>query len=149
MILVSNLFYNLFFSYKTIKIVVKLKNKLYVCAMEELTKTEERIMQVFWQLGTAFIKDIIEHIDEDPKPPYNTISSVVRILEKKSYLGHKAYGKTYEYFPIITKSTYAKQSFKKILNNYFDSSTSSLLSFLVKEEQLSEEEIDALRKIIG
>ncbi len=116
--------------------------------MEELTRTEERIMQTFWQLGTAFVKDIIENIDEDPKPPYNTISSVVRILEKKGYLGYKAYGKTHEYFPIITKGEYAKQSFKKVLNNYFDNSATSLMSFLVKEEQLSEEELEALRKII-
>ena len=117
--------------------------------MEELTRTEERIMQIFWQLETAFVKDIIENMDEDPKPPYNTISSVVRILEKKGYLGYKAYGKTYEYFPIITKGEYAKQSFQKILNNYFDNSATSLMSFLVKEEQLSEEELVALRKIIG
>jgi BlaI family transcriptional regulator, penicillinase repressor len=117
--------------------------------MEELTRTEERIMQTLWQLGTAFVKDIIEHIDEEPRPPYNTISSVVRILEKKKYVGYKAYGKTYEYFPIITKADYAKQSFQKILSGYFDNSATSLLSFLVKEEQLSEEELAALRKIIG
>lgn len=117
--------------------------------MEDLTRTEERIMHAFWQLGTAFVKDIIEHIDEDPKPPYNTISSVVRILGKKGYLGYKAYGKTYEYFPIITKEEYAKQSFRKVLNNYFDNSATNLMSFLVKEEQLSAEELEALRKIIG
>lgn len=116
--------------------------------MEELTRTEERIMQTLWQLNIAFVKDIIEYIDEDPKPPYNTISSVVRILEKKGYIGYKAYGKTYEYFPIITKEEYAKQSFKKVLNNYFDNSAMNLMSFLVKEEQLSEEELEALRKII-
>jgi BlaI family transcriptional regulator, penicillinase repressor len=117
--------------------------------MEELTRTEERIMQTLWQLNIAFVKDIIEHIDEDPKPPYNTISSVVRILEKKRYVGYKAYGKTYEYFPIITKEEYAKHSFRKVLNNYFDNSATNLMSFLVKEEQLSEEELEALRKIIG
>ncbi len=117
--------------------------------MEELTRTEERIMQVFWQLQLAFVRDVIEHLDEEPKPPYNTISSVVRILEKKGYLGFKAYGKTYQYFPIITKEDYAKTSFKKVLNNYFDNSAMSLMSFLVKEEQLSEVELAELRKIIG
>jgi BlaI family transcriptional regulator, penicillinase repressor len=117
--------------------------------MEELTKTEERIMQIFWQLELAFVKDVIEHLDEDPKPPYNTISSVVRILEKKGYLGFKAYGKTYQYFPIIKKEDYAKTTFKKVLSNYFDNSATSLMSFLVKEEQLSEEEMTELRRIIN
>ena len=117
--------------------------------MEELTKTEERIMQVFWNLQLAFVKDIIEHIDEDPKPPYNTVSSVVRILEKKGYLGYKAYGKTYQYFPIVAKEDYAKTTFKKVLNNYFDNSAMSLMSFLVKEEQLSEEELAELKRIIN
>jgi BlaI family transcriptional regulator, penicillinase repressor len=117
--------------------------------MEELTKTEERIMQVFWQLQLAFVKDIIEHLDDDPKPPYNTVSSVVRILEKKGYLGYKAYGKTYQYFPIVSKDDYAKTTFKKVLSNYFDNSATSLMSFLVKQEQLSEEEMEQLRKIIN
>ncbi|MEA5260086.1 BlaI/MecI/CopY family transcriptional regulator [Arcicella aquatica] len=116
--------------------------------MEELTKTEEKIMQALWELKSAFVKDIIEKMDEDPKPPYNTISSVVRILEKKGYVGYKAYGKTYEYFPIIAKAEYAKKTFKKILNNYFDNSASSLLSFLVKEESISSEELDVLKSII-
>ena len=66
--------------------------------MEELTKAEERIMQLFWKLKKAFVKDVIEQISDDPKPPYNTISSVVRILVTKGYLNYKAYGKTYEYF---------------------------------------------------
>ncbi len=116
--------------------------------MEELTKTEEKIMQALWELKSAFVKDIIEKMDEEPKPPYNTISSVVRILEKKGYVGYKAYGKTYEYFLIIAKAEYAKKTFKKILNNYFDNSASSLLSFLVKEESISSEELDVLKSII-
>lgn len=106
-------------------------------------------MQVFWQLQLAFVKDIIEHLDDDPKPPYNTVSSVVRILEKKGYLGYKAYGKTYQYFPIVSKDDYAKTTFKKVLSNYFDNSATSLMSFLVKQEQLSEEEMEQLRKIIN
>ncbi len=116
--------------------------------MEELTKTEEKIMQALWQLKSAFVKDIIEKMDEEPKPPYNTISSVVRILEKKGFVGYKAYGKTYEYFPIISKEDYAKKTFKKVLSNYFDNSASSLLSFLVKEEKISLAELDALKNII-
>ena len=116
--------------------------------MEELTKTEERIMQIFWDLKSAFVKDIIDKLPDEPKPPYNTISSVVRILEKKGYIGFKAYGKTYEYFPIISKAAYGKHSFKKLLANYFDGSAQSLLSFMVKEETLSEKDIEEIQKII-
>ena len=82
--------------------------------MENLTPTEERIMQVIWKLDRAFVKDIIELMPE-PKPPYNTVSSVVRLLEKKEFLGHKAYGKTYEYFPIISIEEYSKRTFKTLL----------------------------------
>lgn len=116
--------------------------------MEELTKTEERVMQIIWDLGKCFVKDIIEAIDENPKPPYNTISSVVRILESKGYVAFKAYGKTYEYFPIIKKEDYRKLSFKKIFTSYFDNSLENLLSFMVKEENLSLEEIENLKKLI-
>ena len=116
--------------------------------MEELTKTEERIMQVFWKLKKAFVKDIIEQLPDDPKPPYNTISSVVRILEKKGYLAYRAYGKTHEYYPIISKVAYRKMYTKKLLTGYFDDSPVSLLSFIVKEEKLSEEEIKKLKQLI-
>ena len=116
--------------------------------IEELTKAEERIMQVFWKLKKAFVKDVIEELPDDPKPPYNTISSVVRILEKKGYLGYKAYGKTYEYFPAISKAEYRKMYIKKLLSGYFDNSPASLLSFIVKEENLSEEEIEKLKAMI-
>ena len=116
--------------------------------MEELTKAEEKIMQIFWKLKKAFVKDIIEQIPEEPRPPYNTISSIVRIMAKKGYLKYKAYGKTYEYYPAISKSEYRKIQFKKVISGYFDNSPSSLLSFLVKEEKLSKEEIEKLKEII-
>lgn len=116
--------------------------------MEELTKAEERIMQVFWKLKKAFVKDVIEELPDDPKPPYNTISSVVRVLEKKGYLGHTAYGKTHQYHPVVSKAAYRKMYMKKLLSGYFDNSPASLLSFMVKEENLSEEEIQKLKDII-
>lgn len=116
--------------------------------MEELTKAEERIMQMFWKLKKAFVKDVIEQLDEDPKPPYNTISSIVRILEKKGYLGYKAYGKTYEYFPLISKSDYRKVYFKKLVSGYFDNSVESLLSFMMKEQNLSDDELKKIKEII-
>jgi len=117
--------------------------------MEELTKTEERIMQVLWKLQNAFVKDIIDELEEEPKPPYNTISSIVRLLEKKGYVSYKAYGKTYEYFPAITKEDYTKTTFSKLFAGYFDNSPSSLLSFMVKEEKLSEKDIEELKALIN
>jgi len=116
--------------------------------MEELTKTEERIMQLFWKLKKAFVKDIIAHIPEDPKPPYNTVSSVVRILVSKGFLSYKAYGKTYKYFPVITKAEYRKMKMKIILSGYFGDSPVSLVSFIVQEESLTREEIEELKSII-
>ena len=105
--------------------------------MEELTKTEERVMLVLWKLRQAFVKDVIRHLSDEPKPPYNTISSVVRILERKGYLGFKAYGKTHEYYPLISKAAYRAASLKRILTQYFDNSPADLVSFMVKEEALS------------
>lgn len=117
--------------------------------MEELTKTEERVMQIIWKLKKCFVNDIIDAISDESKPPYNTISSVVRILEKKAYLGYKAYGKTHEYFPLISKSEYRKESLKKMLSGYFDNSAESLFSFMLKEKQLSREEINKIKDIIN
>jgi len=116
--------------------------------MEELTKAEERIMQILWDLKSGFVKDIIEKIPEEPKPPYNTISSVVRILTKKGYLKYKAYGKTYEYYPAISKSKYRKIQLKKVISGYFGNSPASLLSHIVNEEELSPEEIARIKEII-
>lgn len=105
-------------------------------------------MQVFWKLKKAFVKDIIEALPDNPKPPYNTISSVVRILAGKGYLGHKAYGKTYEYFPVISKSEYSKLKIKKVMSGYFGDSPVSLVSHIVQEEKLSKDEIAKLKKLI-
>ncbi len=116
--------------------------------MEELTKVEERIMQQLWKLKKAFVKDIIEELQDDPKPPYNTISSVIRILVNKGYVRYKAYGKTYEYSPSISKAEYRNARLKKIMSNYFGNSPASLVSHIVKEESLSKEEIRQLKKLI-
>lgn len=104
--------------------------------MEKLTKAEEDIMQLFWEHGPNTVSNLISKMDE-PYPPHSTISTFVRILEKKGFVDHKAYGRTYEYFPIIKKSTYSKFSLKKLVGNYFDGSVNSLVSFLIKEDDLS------------
>lgn len=117
--------------------------------MEELTKAEERVMIIFWKLKNAFVKDVIAEIPDDPKPPYNTISSVARILASKGYLKFKAYGKTHEYYPAISQTKYRKLKFKKMLSGYFADSPASLLSFMVNEEKLSPEEIEKMKEIIN
>lgn len=116
--------------------------------MEELTKTEEPVMLALWKLKKAFVKDIIEQMPDEPKPPYNTISSVVRILERKGYVGFKAYGKTYEYFPLISKTAYRAASLKRMLTQYFDNSAADLVSFVVKEEALSPAEVQQLLEML-
>lgn len=117
--------------------------------MEELTRAEERVMLALWKLKKGFVKDILEVLPDKPKPPYNTISSVVRLLEKNKYVGYKAYGKTHEYFPLISKLEYRKLFFKKMVQGYFDNSVENLLSYIVKEEELNDEEISRVRDIIN
>lgn len=116
--------------------------------MDELTKVEERIMLIFWKLKKAFVKDVLAEIQDKPKPPYNTISSVARILASKGYLNYNTYGKTYEYYPAISQADYRKIKVKKILSGYFGDSPASLLSFMVNEDKLSKKEIEKMKEII-
>ncbi|MCP4443326.1 MAG: BlaI/MecI/CopY family transcriptional regulator [Aureispira sp.] len=110
--------------------------------MEKLTKVEEEIMQIIWQLERCTVRDVIDSLNQKPAPPHSTISSVVRILEKKGFLDHKAYGRTYEYFPIISKEEYSKRSVSSLVQNYFGGSVKRLVSFLVKKENLSTQDIN-------
>lgn len=109
--------------------------------METLTKTEEKVMQILWDIKKGFVKDVIEKMQEDPAPPYNTISSLIRLLEKKGFVGHTAYGKTYEYYPVISKAAYRRYTFKQYITSYFEGSPDKVLSFMVKEQSLSPEDI--------
>ncbi len=108
--------------------------------MQRLTKVEEEIMQHIWDLERCTVRDILERMGT-PKPPHSTISSIVRILETKGFLDHKAYGRTYEYFPIILRKDYSKKSVRKLVSDYFDGSPKSLVSFLLKEEKIDLEEL--------
>jgi BlaI family penicillinase repressor len=114
--------------------------------MNRLTKAEEEIMQYIWDMGRCTVSQIIDAISDEPKPPHSSISSIVRILEKKGFVDHKAYGRTYEYFPIVTKESYTGVSLKKLLNDYFEGSAQSLVSFLVKEEKVDKEELMKILK---
>ena len=113
--------------------------------MKRLTKAEEEIMQKFWDHGPNTVSALIEQMNP-PKPPHSSISSIVRILEKKEFVGHKAYGRTYEYFPIIEKESYSKFSLKRLVSNYFEGSMSELVSFLVKEDDISVADLKELTK---
>jgi BlaI family penicillinase repressor len=113
--------------------------------MHSLTKAEEQIMQIIWQKEKCLVKDIIETLG-DPGMPHSTISSVVRILEKKKFVGHKAYGKTHEYFPLIAKEDYSKSGLKQLIGSYFDGSPKQLVSFLINEKQISSKDLDQLIK---
>ena len=111
--------------------------------MKELTKAEELVMQLLWKLEKAFVKDIIEKMSE-PKPAYNTVSTIVRILEKKGFIGHNAYGKTHEYFPLISKKEYTRSFMKNFMRNYFSGSFQEMVSFFVKEDNMSMSDLDEL-----
>ncbi len=113
--------------------------------MKELTKAEDQIMQILWTLEKGFVKDIVEQMP-DPKPAYNTVSTIVRILEKKGFIGYKAYGKTHEYFPLIPKEKYTRFYLNNMMKGYFDGSVQNLVSFFAKENKLNVQDIDELMK---
>lgn len=113
--------------------------------MKELTKAEDQIMQILWKLQKGFVKDIVEEMPE-PKPAYNTVSTIVRILEKKGFVGYKAYGKTHEYFPLIAKEKYTRFYLNNLVKGYFNGSVQNLVSFFAKENKLDVQDIDLLMK---
>jgi predicted transcriptional regulator len=111
--------------------------------MKELTKAEDQVMQILWVLEKGFVKDIVEQMPE-PKPAYNTISTIVRILETKGFIDHKAYGKTHEYFPIISKEKYTKFYLNNLIKGYFNGSFNNLVSFFAKENKLNASDMQKL-----
>jgi predicted transcriptional regulator len=113
--------------------------------LKELTKAEDQVMQILWQIERGVVKDIMEKMP-NPKPAYNTVSTIVRILETKGFVGHKAYGKTHEYFPLVSKDKYSRFYFNNMLRGYFGGSFNNLVSFFANENQLKADEIDALMK---
>jgi BlaI family transcriptional regulator, penicillinase repressor len=115
--------------------------------IRELTRAEEQVMQILWELKKALVHDLLLQFPE-PKPAYNTVSTIIRILEQKGFVGHKAYGRTYEYFPLIGKQEYTKAHFKNLVVNYFGNSYKSLASFFTREENLSIQELEEIRKLM-
>lgn len=108
-----------------------------------LTKAEEQIMQILWELGEGIVKDIRLKFDE-PRPARNTVSTVVRILERKGFVGHKAYGNVHVYYPLVSKQEYSKNQLFGLMEHYFDNSFPALASFFAKESDLTVKDLEDL-----
>jgi predicted transcriptional regulator len=115
--------------------------------MRELTRAEEQVMQVLWKIRKGFVRDILEHFD-DPKPAYNTVSTIVRILQDKGFVAHKAYGRTHEYFPLISKNEYSKAHLNNFVKDYFSDSFGKMVSFFAREKSISVSEMEEIMKIM-
>jgi len=113
--------------------------------MKELTKAEEEIMQILWTLDKAFVKDIIEQMPE-PKPAYNTVSTIVRIMETKGFVSHNAFGKAHQYFPLVGRDEYKSFFLKNFMSGYFGGSFEKLVSFFAKDNNLNVQELDQLMR---
>ena len=115
--------------------------------MYKLTKKEEELMQIFWERGPMFVKDIVPLYDE-PKPHFNTISTMVRTLESKGFLDHEAFGNTYRYYPVISPEEFSKGVLGSVVTRYFENSYSQVVSALIEEEKISIEELkELIRKV--
>lgn len=115
--------------------------------MLTLTKAEERIMQILWKIEKGFINDILEHFPE-PKPPYNSVSTIVRVLVKKEIVSYNVYGKTYEYYPLISKEEYRNSQLNKLTKNYFGNSLKQVVSFFSENKNLDVKEVDEVMKML-
>ena len=114
---------------------------------KQLTKAEEQFMQVLWSLEEASVKEIIEQLPE-PKPAYNTVSTIIRILETKDFVSHKVKGRGYIYYPLIKKTDYTNQSLHKLVNGYFEGSFKSMVSFFVNKNDMDIKELESILKEI-
>lgn len=117
--------------------------------MEKLTKKEEELMVLFWEHGALFVRELVE-LSPEPKPHFNTLSTVVRGLEVKGYLTHKSFGNTHQYYAAVAKEEFKKMSLKNVVSKYFENSYLSAVSALVEEEKISADELrDLLKHIEG
>ncbi|MFT4757898.1 MAG: BlaI family penicillinase repressor [Vicingaceae bacterium] len=113
--------------------------------MQELTKAEEQVMQVLWSKEKAFVKELVAEMAE-PKPAYNTVSTIIRILERKEFVGFTAFGKTHQYFPLVSKEDYKTLISKRLVSKYFEGSFENLVSFFAKKEEIDLNELDEIIK---
>jgi BlaI family transcriptional regulator, penicillinase repressor len=115
--------------------------------IRNLTKAEEELMQILWKMKKGFVKEILEKFD-DPKPAYSTISTIIRILQEKGFVGYKAYGRTYQYFPVITKDEYKKSQLNSLVKDYFSNSYQKMVSFFAREENISVKEMEEIMELL-
>jgi predicted transcriptional regulator len=113
--------------------------------MKTLTKAEEQIMQVIWKLNKAFLREILDELPA-PKPHTNTVATIIKILVEKEFVGITVFGRTHQYYPLISKETYSKGTMKSLVKGYFDGSFSNAVSFMVKENNISLDELELLLK---
>lgn len=113
--------------------------------MKQLTQAEEEIMQILWRLNTAFVKDVVDEF-EAPKPAYNTVSTLIRILEKKGFVGYEAFGKSHKYHPLIQKEEYSRKYLNRFVDKYFKGSYKELVSFFTNEQEISVTDLEKLLK---
>ena len=116
--------------------------------MKELTKAEEEIMHILWKIEKGFVNDILDKLP-GPRPAYNTVSTIVRILEKKGFVGHTAYGKSHEYFPLVSKKEYTKSYFGYFMKNYFSDSYREMVSFFTSGNNMSIRELEELKQAMA
>ncbi len=115
--------------------------------MKELTQRELEVLEILWDIKSGFVKDVIDRFEE-PKPPYTTVSSIIRILESKGFVTHKTYGKTHEYTPAVSRIKYKKSMLKQMVSVFFEGSFDNVVSFMTKENELSEKEVNEIAALI-
>ena len=121
----------------------KMKSQL----MNTLTKAEEQIMQILWDEKEGFVKDLLQQFPE-PKPAYNTVSTIIRILEKKGFVGHRSFGKSHQYYPLLSREQYRNERFSGLMKDYFNNSMKQVLSHFGSSGSLSMNEADEIIKIM-
>ena len=119
----------------------------YEMEIKELTRAEEEVMQILWKLRKGFIKDILEKFDE-PKPAYSTVSTIIRILTEKGFVNYRAYGRTYQYFPLISKDDYRKSRMSSFVKDYFSNSYQKMVSFFAREDSLSVKDMEEIMEMM-
>lgn len=115
--------------------------------MKEITKAQEEILKALWRIKEGAVSDVLDALN-DPKPAYNTVATVIKVLEKKEYVSHKTYGKTNVYYPVITDKEYAKYLLKDTVKGFFNGSLNQMVSFFVKNKDLSINELEELKKMV-
>ena len=111
--------------------------------IKELTRAEEEVMQILWRLKKAFIKEIVAKFDE-PRPAYSTVSTIIRILQDKGFVNYKVYGRTHQYFPVISKDDYRKSQMSSFVRNYFSNSYQKMVSFFAREDSITVKEMEEI-----